>query len=142
MEPQRLFWALREREGFVMLLVDNESAYLDLEALPLERLSDYQISVAELGTFTAAVNPIVPLKSNSNSTREHSPALRHRYPHLHIWYPDSEIEQRIPSAPIRSATRRPANCDPHSHSTLGIRVPLSNRMAKPSRLPRSIACHE
>jgi MoxR-like ATPase len=59
----------------------------------LEILSDYQISVPEMGTIVAQEKPIVIL--TSNNTREISDALKRRCLHLYIPFPDAALEQRI-----------------------------------------------
>lgn len=93
LEPRPLLRALREPEGCVLLVDEIDKADPEFEAFLLELLSDYQISIPELGTLKATVKPIVLL--TSNATRELSDALRRRCLHLHIPYPDREIEQRI-----------------------------------------------
>ena len=65
----------------------------ETEALLLEILSDYQVSVPELGTITATQIPLVFL--TSNNTRELSEALKRRCLYLHIDYPDLEREKAI-----------------------------------------------
>ncbi len=98
LEPRPLLRALREPEGCVLLVDEIDKADPEFEAFLLELLSDYQVSIPELGTIKAAVKPIVLL--TSNATRELSDALRRRCLHLHIPYPDREIEQRIVRARV------------------------------------------
>jgi MoxR-like ATPase len=64
-----------------------------VEGLLLEVLSDFQVTVPELGTITATRRPFVVL--TSNASRELSEALRRRCLFLHIGFPDEELERRI-----------------------------------------------
>lgn len=98
LEPRPLLRALREPEGCVLLVDEIDKADPEFEAFLLELLSDYQISVPELGTLKAVVKPMVLL--TSNATRELSDALRRRCLHLHIPYPAAEIERRIVHARV------------------------------------------
>ncbi|HMU79528.1 MAG TPA: MoxR family ATPase, partial [Microthrixaceae bacterium] len=66
---------------------------VETEALLLEILSDYQVSIPELGTITARQIPMVFL--TSNNTRELSEALKRRCLYLHVDYPDMEREKEI-----------------------------------------------
>jgi MoxR-like ATPase len=66
---------------------------VETEALLLEVLSDFQVSIPELGTITARQVPLVIL--TSNATRELSDALRRRCLYLHLDYPDPERERQI-----------------------------------------------
>src|SRR5690606_16627246 len=66
---------------------------VETEALLLEILSDYQVSIPELGTLTARQIPLVFL--TSNNTRELSEALKRRCLFLHVDYPDMEREKQI-----------------------------------------------
>ena len=77
-----------------MLLIDEvDRVEVETEALLLEILSDYQVSIPELGTVTATQIPLVFL--TSNNTRELSEALKRRCLYLHIDYPDLEREKEI-----------------------------------------------
>ena len=77
-----------------MLLIDEiDKSDDEFEAFLLELLSDYQISVPELGTIKARTTPIVFL--TSNNTREIGDALKRRCLHLYIPFPDTGLEQRI-----------------------------------------------
>ncbi len=77
-----------------MLLIDEvDRVEVETEALLLEILSDYQVSIPELGTITARQIPLVFL--TSNNTRELSEALKRRCLFLHIDYPDLEREKEI-----------------------------------------------
>ena len=78
-----------------MLLIDEvDRVEIETEALLLEVLSDFQVSIPELGTIVgASQRPIVLL--TSNNTRELSEALKRRCLYLHIDYPDIEREKEI-----------------------------------------------
>jgi MoxR-like ATPase len=71
---------------------------LETEALLLEILSEYQVSIPELGTVRASQLPMVFL--TSNNTRELSEALKRRCLYLHIDYPDLEREREIVRAKV------------------------------------------
>ncbi|MEU5845420.1 AAA family ATPase [Saccharopolyspora shandongensis] len=88
-----LLTAIRSDEPTVLLIDETDKADVEVEGLLLEVLSDFQVTVPELGTITAARRPFVVL--TSNATRELSEALRRRCLFLHIDFPDAELEQRI-----------------------------------------------
>ena len=70
-----------------MLLIDEtDKADVEVEGLLLEVLSDFQVTIPELGTITAARRPFVVL--TSNATRELSEALKRRCLYLHLDYPE------------------------------------------------------
>jgi len=77
----------------VLLIDEVDRVEVETEALLLEILSDYQVSIPELGTITAKQIPLVFL--TSNNTRELSEALKRRCLFLHIDYPDMEREKEI-----------------------------------------------
>ena len=93
LEPRPLLKALREERGCVLLIDEIDKADYEFESLLLEILSDYQISVPEIGTVKARFKPMVFL--TSNNTREISDALKRRCLHLYIPFPDSALENRI-----------------------------------------------
>jgi MoxR-like ATPase len=88
-----LLEAIRADEPVVLLIDEVDRVEIETEALLLEVLSDFQVSVPELGTMTAVRRPIVVL--TSNNTRELSEALKRRCLFLHLDYPDAEREQEI-----------------------------------------------
>jgi MoxR-like ATPase len=91
--PRPLLAAIRS-EGPVVLLIDElDKADVEIEGMLLEILSDFQVTVPELGTLIARHRPFVVL--TSNATRELSEALRRRCLFLHIDYPDAALEQAI-----------------------------------------------
>ncbi|MFC0284324.1 AAA family ATPase [Camelimonas abortus] len=93
LEPRPLLKALREPGGAVLLIDEIDKADDEFEALLLELLSDYQISIPELGPVRAQTTPIVFL--TSNNTRDLSDALKRRCLHLHIPFPDEALERAI-----------------------------------------------
>src|SRR5882762_723075 len=88
-----LLEAIRSDEPIVLLIDEVDRVEVETEALLLEVLSDYQVSVPELGTVTATQIPLVFL--TSNNTRELSEALKRRCLYLHVDYPDLEREKEI-----------------------------------------------
>lgn len=92
-EPRPLLKALNETQGTVLLIDEIDKADHEFESFLLEMLSDFQISVPELGTIKAKRKPVVFL--TSNNTRELSDALKRRCLHLYIPFPDIKLEQQI-----------------------------------------------
>jgi MoxR-like ATPase len=88
-----LLAAIRSAEPVVLLIDEVDRVEVETEALMLEVLSDFQVSIPELGTVTARQTPLVVL--TSNATRELSEALRRRCLYLHLDYPDPERERQI-----------------------------------------------
>jgi MoxR-like ATPase len=88
-----LLEAIRATEPVVLLIDEVDRVEVETEALLLEVLSDYQVSIPELGTVKATQIPLVFL--TSNNTRELSEALKRRCLFLHIDYPDVERERQI-----------------------------------------------
>src|SRR5262245_45151410 len=88
-----LLEAIRAEDPVVLLIDEVDRVEVETEALLLEILSDYQVSIPELGTVTATQVPLVFL--TSNNTRELSEALKRRCLFLHIDYPDMEREKEI-----------------------------------------------
>jgi MoxR-like ATPase len=88
-----LLEAIRSDEPVVLLIDEVDRVEVETEALLLEILSDYQVSIPELGTVSAHQIPLVFL--TSNNTRELSEALKRRCLFLHIDYPDLEREKEI-----------------------------------------------
>ncbi len=93
-----LLEAIRSTEPVVLLIDEVDRVEVETEALLLEILSDFQVSIPELGTMTANTQPMVFL--TSNNTRELSEALKRRCLFLHIDYPDTEREQAILNARV------------------------------------------
>ena len=95
-----LLAAIRAPDPVLLLIDEVDRIEVETEALLLEVLSDFQVSIPELGTVTASRTPMVIL--TSNATRELSDALKRRCLYLHLGYPDAArerqiIESRVPS---------------------------------------------
>lgn len=88
-----LLTAIRSEEPTVLLVDETDKADIEVEGLLLEVLSDFQVTVPELGTIAATRRPFVVL--TSNASRELSEALRRRCLFLHIGFPEEELERRI-----------------------------------------------
>ena len=88
-----LLEAIKSEEPVVLLIDEVDRVELETEALLLEILSEYQVSIPELGTVRARQIPLVFL--TSNNTRELSEALKRRCLYLHIDYPQLERERAI-----------------------------------------------
>jgi MoxR-like ATPase len=88
-----LLEAIRADEPVVLLIDEVDRVEVETEALLLEVLSDYQVSIPELGTMSAKQIPLVFL--TSNNTRELSEALKRRCLFLHLDYPSIEREKEI-----------------------------------------------
>jgi MoxR-like ATPase len=88
-----LLTAIRREEPTVLLIDEVDKTDVEVEGLLLEVLSDFQVTIPELGTMVAVRRPLVVL--TSNATRELSEAVRRRCLYLHIGYPDAEREHAI-----------------------------------------------
>jgi len=88
-----LLEAISADEPVVLLIDEVDRLEVETEALLLEILSDYQVSIPELGTIVAKQIPLVFL--TSNNTRELSEALKRRCLYLHVDYPDMDREREI-----------------------------------------------
>jgi len=93
LEPRPLLKALQQKEGAVLLVDEVDKSDDEFEAFLLEILSDFQVSIPEIGTVEATSVPFVFL--TSNSTRELSEALQRRCLHLYIPFPDEKLEREI-----------------------------------------------
>lgn len=102
LEPRPLLKSLREENGSVLLIDEIDKADYEFESMLLEILSDYQVSVPEIGTVKAKSKPMVFL--TSNNTRDISDALKRRCLHLYIPFPDAELENRIIDARVPEAS--------------------------------------
>ena len=91
--PRPLLEALQQEEGAVLLVDEVDKSDQEFEAFLLEILSDFQVSVPEIGTIQAVTKPLVFL--TSNNTREMSEALKRRCLHLFIPFPDQKLEREI-----------------------------------------------
>jgi len=91
--PRPLLTALTSDQPVVLLIDEIDRADVEFEAFLLEVLSDFQVSVPELGTIKAKHQPMVLL--TSNNTRELSEALKRRCLYLHVNYPSKDAELEI-----------------------------------------------
>jgi len=97
-----LLEAITSDEPVVLLIDEVDRVEVETEALLLEILSDYQVSIPELGTITAKQIPLVFL--TSNNTRELSEALKRRCLYLHVDYPELDREREIVLAKVPNTT--------------------------------------
>ena len=93
LEPRPLLQAMEQPAGAVLLIDEIDKSDHEFESLLLEILSDYQVSIPEIGTIKAQSTPLVFL--TSNNTRDVSDALKRRCLHLHIPFPTIDLEERI-----------------------------------------------
>ncbi|MBV8980797.1 MAG: MoxR family ATPase [Acidimicrobiia bacterium] len=102
-----LLEAIRATDPVVLLIDEVDRVEVETEALLLEILSDYQVSIPELGTVQATQVPLVFL--TSNNTRELSEALKRRCLYLHLDYPDLAREKEIVLARVPGITENLAD---------------------------------
>tara|TARA_B110000285_G_scaffold214560_1_gene260072 strand:- start:488 stop:1441 length:954 start_codon:yes stop_codon:yes gene_type:complete len=93
LEPRPLLKAMQQEKGAILLIDEVDKSDYEFESLLLEILSDYQISIPEIGTVKARTTPMVFL--TSNNTRDISDALKRRCLHLYIPFPTVDLEERI-----------------------------------------------
>jgi MoxR-like ATPase len=91
--PRPLMTAIASNEPVVLLIDEIDKTDQEFEAMLLELLSDFQISIPELGRIEAKTRPVVLL--TSNNTRELTEALKRRCLYLWLDYPDLEHELQI-----------------------------------------------
>ncbi|MBW2468088.1 MAG: MoxR family ATPase, partial [Deltaproteobacteria bacterium] len=92
-QPRPLLKAISSPQPVVLLVDEVDKSDPEFEAFLLEVLSDFQVSIPELGTRTARNIPFVFL--TSNDSRDMSDALKRRCIHLYIDYPDRDLEMKI-----------------------------------------------
>jgi MoxR-like ATPase len=109
LEPRPLLKALKEEEGCVLLIDEVDKSDHEFESLLLEMLSDFQLSIPEIGTIKARKDhkPLVFL--TSNNTREISDALKRRCLHLYIPFPDAPLERQIIQARVPEISEKLRN---------------------------------
>jgi MoxR-like ATPase len=109
LEPRPLLKALRHEDGCVLLIDEVDKSDHEFESLLLELLSDFQLSIPEIGTIKADPEhkPLVFL--TSNNTREISDALKRRCLHLYIPFPDAPLERRIIQARVPDISEKLRN---------------------------------
>ncbi len=88
-----LLTAIRREEPTVLLIDEVDKTDIEVEGLLLEVLSDFQVTIPELGTVAATRRPLVVL--TSNASRELSEAVKRRCLYLHLDYPDAAREREI-----------------------------------------------
>ena len=93
LESRPLLQALTSNEGSVLLIDEVDKSDEEFEALLLEILSEFQVSIPELGVKKAKIKPLVIL--TSNNSREIGDALKRRCLHLYIPFPDAKLEREI-----------------------------------------------
>ena len=93
LEARPLLKALTSNKGSVLLIDEVDKSDEEFEALLLEILSEFQVSIPELGVKKAKIKPLVFL--TSNNSREISDALKRRCLHLYIPFPDAKLERKI-----------------------------------------------
>jgi MoxR-like ATPase len=102
--PRPLMRAITAAEPTLLLIDEVDKSDPEFEAFLLEVLSDFQVTVPEVGTFEARRRPLVFL--TSNDAREMSDALKRRCLHLYIDFPDEALELRILEAKVPGIDRR------------------------------------
>ncbi len=102
LQPRPLLQAMEQPGGSVLLIDEVDKSEEAFEALLLEVLADYQVTIPEIGTVRAEVPPLVIL--TSNNTRELGDALKRRCLHLHIGFPDTVLEQQVLRARVPGIT--------------------------------------
>jgi MoxR-like ATPases len=103
-QPRPLLQAISSSKPVVLLIDEVDKSDPEFEAFLLELLSDFQVSIPELGTKKAVNIPFVVL--TSNNYRDMSDALKRRCIHLYIDYPEKELEKRIVTSRIPGIQRR------------------------------------
>ena len=105
--PRPLMQAIKSDEPVMLLIDEVDKSDPEFEAFLLEILSDFQVTVPEIGTLTANTQPLVFL--TSNDAREMSDALKRRCLHLWIDYPSHELEVRILDTKVPGIDQRLAD---------------------------------
>ena len=93
-----LLTAIRRAEPTVLLVDEVDKTDVEVEGLLLEILSDFQVTIPELGTVVATRRPFVVL--TSNASRELSEAVKRRCLYLHLGYPETEREKEIVTSQV------------------------------------------
>jgi MoxR-like ATPase len=102
--PRPLMRAITNEEPTLLLIDEVDKSDPEFEAFLLEVLSDFQVTVPEVGTIEARQRPLVFL--TSNDAREMSDALKRRCLHLYIDFPDEALELQILEAKVPGIDRR------------------------------------
>ena len=106
--PRPLLNAIRRERRTVLLIDEVDKTDVEVEGLLLEILSEFQVTIPELGTMTATRRPFVVL--TSNASRELSEALKRRCLYLYLDYPDARreleiVHRQVPGLDEKVATR-------------------------------------
>lgn len=104
LEPRPLLTAMQQENGAILLIDEVDKADYEFESMLLEILSDFQVSIPEIGTVRSRSRPMVFL--TSNNTREISDALKRRCLHLYIPFPSIELEERIVQSRVPGVDER------------------------------------
>jgi MoxR-like ATPase len=102
--PRPILKSIMNTKRSLLLIDEIDKSDSEFEAFLLEVLSDFQVTIPELGTFKTDVKPFVFL--TSNSAREMSDALKRRCLHLYIDYPTLELEEKIVSLKVPEGDRK------------------------------------
>ncbi len=102
--PRPILKAITNNRRSVLLIDEIDKSDSEFEAFLLEVLSDFQVTIPELGTFTTDTKPFVFL--TSNSAREMSDALKRRCLHLYIDYPSVELEKKIVALKVPESSEK------------------------------------
>jgi MoxR-like ATPase len=102
--PRPLLQSITSETPNLLLIDEVDKSDPEFEAFLLEILSDFQVSVPEVGTFNAKTKPLVFL--TSNDAREMSDALKRRCLHLFIDFPNADLEQKILEAKVPGVGQR------------------------------------
>jgi len=102
--PRPLLQAITSDEPVLLMIDEVDKSDPEFEAFLLEVLSDFQVTVPEIGTISAKRKPLVFL--TSNNAREMSDALKRRCLHLYIDYPSQELEQQILETKVPDASKK------------------------------------
>ena len=102
--PRPILKAISSEKQSVLLIDEIDKSDSEFEAFLLEVLSDYQVTIPEIGTIVAKEKPFIIL--TSNNAREMSDALKRRCLHLYIDYPTRELEERIVSLKVPESGKK------------------------------------
>ena len=102
--PRPLMQAITSEKPALLLIDEVDKSDPEFEAFLLEILSDFQVTIPEIGTIKAKTQPLVFL--TSNDAREMSDALKRRCLHLWIDYPSEELEVRILDRKVPNIDKR------------------------------------
>ncbi len=105
--PRPILKSITSEKSSVLLIDEIDKSDSEFEAFLLEVLSDFQVTIPEIGTITANKKPFVIL--TSNNAREMSDALKRRCLHLYIDYPARDLEERIVSLKVPDCNEKLIN---------------------------------